>query len=109
MFLLALQSEFNFGVVTKRKHFKVGSFLLLPYLNLLIIFYVHWCFACMSDCEVVTSPGHGVKDQCELPSGCWELNPGSLKEQAVLLTAEPSSWPQFLFLFVFELGSNNVD
>ena len=27
--------------------------------------------------------------QCELPYGCWELNPGPLEEQSVLLTPEP--------------------
>lgn len=25
-------------------------------------------------------------DSCELPCGCWELNPGPLEEQLVLLT-----------------------
>jgi hypothetical protein len=35
----------------------------------------------------------GVTDGCELPSGCWELNPGPLEEQQVLLTAEPSYQP----------------
>ena len=29
-------------------------------------------------------------DGCELPCGCWELNSRPLKEQLVLLTAEPS-------------------
>ena len=27
---------------------------------------------------------------CEPPCGCWELNSGSLEEQTVLLTSEPS-------------------
>ena len=35
----------------------------------------------------------GVTDVWELPCGCWELNPGPLKEQPVLLTAEPSLQP----------------
>ena len=26
----------------------------------------------------------GVADSCELPCGCWELNPGPLQEQQVL-------------------------
>ena len=30
---------------------------------------------------------------CEPPCGCWELNSGSLEEQAMLLTAEPSLQP----------------
>ena len=29
-------------------------------------------------------------DGYEPPCGCWELNPGPLEEQPVLLTAEPS-------------------
>jgi hypothetical protein len=32
----------------------------------------------------------GVIDSYELPRGCWELNLGPLKEQPVLLMAEPS-------------------
>ena len=35
-------------------------------------------------------PGNGLTDGCELPCGCWELNPGPLEDQPVLLTAEPS-------------------
>lgn len=31
----------------------------------------------------------GTED-CKLLCGCWELNPGSLQEQRVLLTPEPS-------------------
>jgi hypothetical protein len=30
---------------------------------------------------------------CEPPCGCWDLNSGPLKEQSVLLTAEPSLQP----------------
>ncbi|KAL6074356.1 hypothetical protein STEG23_012106, partial [Scotinomys teguina] len=39
------------------------------------------------------SPGTGVTDSCELPCGFWDLNPGPLEEQPVLLTAEPSLQP----------------
>ena len=35
-------------------------------------------------------PDTGVRDGCEPPCGFWELNLGPLKEQQVLLTAEPS-------------------
>ena len=35
---------------------------------------------------------------CEPPCGCWELNSGSLEEQSVLLTTEPSLQPLFRFL-----------
>ena len=39
-----------------------------------------------------------TRNSGEPPCGCWELN--SLEEQSVLLTAEPSLQP----LFVFEVG-----
>ena len=45
------------------------------------------------------SPGTGIRDSCELPCGCWELNPGPLEEQPVLLTAEPSLQPLSFFPF----------
>ena len=49
-------------------------------------------------CEDVRSPGIGVKDGCEPPCGCRELNPGPLEEQPVLLTAEPSlQLPMFVY------------
>ena len=34
-----------------------------------------------------------ITDSFELTCGCWELNSGSLEEQSVLLTAEPSFQP----------------
>lgn len=37
----------------------------------------------------VRCPGNGVMDDCELPCGCWESNPGLLQEQQMFLTAEP--------------------
>jgi hypothetical protein len=43
--------------------------------------------------EEVGSPGSGVKDKCEPSCGCWELNPGPLEEQTVLLAAEASLQP----------------
>jgi hypothetical protein len=36
-----------------------------------------------------------VKDGCELPCGCWDLNSGPLEEPSVLLTAEPSHQPPY--------------
>jgi hypothetical protein len=39
--------------------------------------------------EGIGSSRTGVTDGYELPCGSWELNPGSLEEQTVLLTAEP--------------------
>ena len=41
-------------------------------------------------CKGSTSPGTAVTDKCELPCGCWELNPGPLEEQPLLLTSELS-------------------
>ena len=35
---------------------------------------------------------------------CWEMNPGPLEEQPVLLTAEPSLWPIGLIFVVVCLG-----
>jgi hypothetical protein len=41
-----------------------------------------------------------ITDGCEPPCGCWELNSGPLKEQAMLLIAEPSSpAPHFIFKY----------
>ena len=61
------------------------------------MFCLHVCL-----CEDVRYPGTGVTDSCELPCGCWELNPGALEEQAVLLTTEPSlQLIVFSFVFVF--------
>ena len=38
--------------------------------------------------EGVGFPRTGATDSCELPYGLWELNPGPLEKQSVLLTAE---------------------
>jgi len=40
-----------------------------------------------------------IKDGCEPPCGCWELNSRPLEEQSVLLTTEPSLQPGKEFLF----------
>jgi hypothetical protein len=40
-------------------------------------------------------------DSYEPPSGCWELNPGPLQEQQVILTFEPSLQPRRSILKVF--------
>jgi hypothetical protein len=39
-----------------------------------------------------------IMDGCEPPCGCWDLNTGSLEEQSVLLTIEPSLQPISLLL-----------
>ena len=56
------------------------------------LFCQHLCL-----CEGTRSSGAGVTDSCELPCGCWELNPDPLEEQPVLLTSEPSLIPLELF------------
>jgi hypothetical protein len=57
----------------------------------LSLFYMHRCFACL--CEGAGFFGIGIRDHCELPRRCWELNPDSLEDQSVLLTPEPSLQP----------------
>jgi hypothetical protein len=58
-----------------------------------------FCFLCVSvsacvymEHTVLQSPEKGIGFPgwygCEPPCGCWELNPGPLQEQQVLLTAE---------------------
>ena len=50
-----------------------------------LVFCLHVCL-----CKGVQSHGTGATDSCKLPCGCWDLNPGPLEEQPVLLTTEPS-------------------
>jgi hypothetical protein len=40
--------------------------------------------------ELLGPLGQGLEEVCELPCGCWELNPGPLEEQPVFLTDDPS-------------------
>lgn len=47
---------------------------------IIILFYAHWCSGCTYDC-VSDPPGNGIVDSCELPRGCWELDPSPLEEQ----------------------------
>jgi hypothetical protein len=51
--------------------------------------------------EGVRSPGREVTDSCELTCGYWELNPGPLEEQPVLLTADISPVHLFVYLFIY--------
>ena len=46
-----------------------------------------------------------IKDGCEPPCGCWELNSVPLEEQSVLLTAEPSLQSQLYFILLIYLFS----
>jgi hypothetical protein len=59
------------------------------------VFCLHVCLR-----EGVGSPGTGVTDSCELPSGCWELNLGPLGEQPVLLVTEPSFQPSMVHCYL---------
>lgn len=74
----------------------------------LILFYGYLCFVCMSVYHLcpwcpwnpedgVQLPRIGVTDGCELLGGCWETNPGPLKEQPLFLTAESSLQPPNVF------------
>ena len=74
------------------------AFLILFSFLAFILFYVHWYFAYKFACVRGQIPGNGVTDSCELPCGCWEVNPGPLEEQPVLLTTEPSLPPPGLFI-----------
>ena len=52
----------------------------------------------------VRSPVTGVPDGSELPCGYWELDPGPLEEQPMLLTTEPSLQPlNFCFCFLLQI------
>ena len=68
----------------------------------IFLFYVHWCFVCMYAClcKSVGSPGTRATDSYEVPHRYWELNPGSLGKQPVLLTTGPSLQPWSSFINV---------
>jgi hypothetical protein len=52
-------------------------------------------------CKGVRFSGTKATDNCELPCGFWELNPGPLEEQPRLLTTQPSLQPRAVCLFCF--------
>ena len=80
-------------------HYILNSF--KKYLFILCI-WVHHC-SLQTHLKRASDP---IADGCEPPCGCWELNSGPLKEQSVLLTAEPSPQPHFyLFLRVIFIPS----
>lgn len=78
-----------------------------------VLLYVHGCFACTCVCvcmpaaiggqkKRLESLELGVTDGCEPPWGCWELNPGSLQGQQVLLPLGAlSSLEVLIFMFTF--------
>ena len=55
------------------------------YFSCALVLCLHVCLR-----KGVRYAGTGVIDSCELPCGCWELNPGPLEEQSLLLTTESS-------------------
>jgi hypothetical protein len=78
-----------------RKQHKDFFKVILFCLSYFYFMYRSALFACMNvpnawSEEHTGSPGTGVVDNCELPCGCWELNPGVLQEQPVFLTTESS-------------------
>ena len=66
----------------------MGVFLFVLFLNILndlFFLILHALVFCLHVCiyEDVKSPGTVVAESCKLPCWCWELNPGSLEDQAV--------------------------
>jgi hypothetical protein len=50
--------------------------------------------------EYARAPVTRIEIGCKPPSGCWDLNPGPLQEQQILLVVE-SSFLLFFFIFIF--------
>lgn len=61
----------------------------------------HLCAWCMwRPEEGIGAPGTGVTGAaCKPPCGCWELSPGFLQEQQVLLTTKPAPQPPCQIFF----------
>ena len=60
-----------------------------------ILFFIYYAYSVLPACM---PPGQKrapdfIAGGCVPPCGCWELNPGPLEEQSVLLTSEPSLQP----------------
>jgi hypothetical protein len=51
--------------------------------------------------EGIIGSYYSISGGCEPPCGCWELNSGSLEEQSVFLTTEPSLQPNLQNLIQF--------
>ena len=61
---------------------------------------------CHSPARCLQKSEDGIRSsgRCDSPCGCWELNPGPLEEQPVLLTDNPSlSRPSKKKLFFFSI------
>lgn len=57
------------------------------------------CTVCICLCEPIRSTGTAIKDSCEPPYGCWQLNLGPLEEQPIFLNTEPSLQPQLRIIY----------
>lgn len=57
---------------------------------LLTCIFVHQVHAFGCPEEGTAAPGPGIKSGCDLSCGCWEVKPGPLEEQQILLTPEQS-------------------
>lgn len=107
-----LGREFVFCLGLVKSHKKVlRTWVIWPCCFLCFFFmfiYSNVLPSCVSVYHVcVGSPRTGVTGSCELPRRSWELNPGSLEEQPMLLTLEPFSRPHLLsFCFVLGEGLN---
>lgn len=76
---------------------KVFHVMTLYYLTVYIL------TTCMTGARWLPVPGAGATEGCGLPCGCWELNPGLLQEQPVLITALPSLHPLYVVLLFLGL------
>lgn len=59
------------------------------------------CMSVFFVCEVSSEDsfrhaGTGVSDCCESPCRCWELNLGTMGDQPILLTTDPSLQPTLI-------------
>ena len=70
------------SVLLNNEPFFQPQFLL--FLIMCMCSYVYWC-SCPQSPQNAGFPGGGVICSCEPPRGCWELNPGPLEEQPLLL------------------------
>jgi hypothetical protein len=75
------------------------SIWLVPYFvkeaSTFLKFYLFMYMSALSSCLSACRGGHQIpSDRCESPCGCWDLNTGTLEDQPMILTTEPSLQPQ---------------
>jgi hypothetical protein len=88
-------------------HCRSGRFLYVSFFKNIIylsLFIRVYCSCLQTHKKRALDP---ITDGCEPPRGCWELNSGSLKEQSVLLIAEPSLQPSSMFLKQTSVGGGD--